>query len=146
MEWAEVATRLAASRNYWLGTTSRSGAPHAAPGWGVIVGQTLHLYSERRTVKARNIAADPRVVVHLESADDVVIVRGTAEDLGTPADVPEVVAALAAKYPDPADRPYLPDADPDFDVVYAIRPHTARRGGSATTRLRSAAGPGDRGR
>jgi len=86
---------------------------------------TLHLYSERRTAKARNIAADPRVVVHLESADDVLIVRGTAEDLGTPADVPEVVAALAAKYTDPADRPYLPDADPDFDVVYAIRPHTA---------------------
>jgi len=125
MEWAEVAARLAASRNYWLGTTSRSGAPHAAPVWGVVVGQTLHLYSERRTAKARNIAADPRVVVHLESADDVLIVRGTAEDLGTPGDVPEVVAALAAKYADPTDRPYLPDADPDFDVVYAIRPHTA---------------------
>ena len=91
----------------------------------MVVGPTLHLYSERRTAKARNIAADPRVVVHLESADDVLIVRGTAEDLGTPADVPEVVAALAAKYADPADRPYLPDADPDFDVVYAIRPHTA---------------------
>jgi hypothetical protein len=54
MEWAEVAARLAASRNYWLGTTSPSGAPHAAPVWGVVVGQTLHLYSERRTAKARN--------------------------------------------------------------------------------------------
>ena len=125
MEWAEVSARLAPARSYWLGTTSPSGAPHAAPVWGVVVGQTLHLYSERRTAKARNIAADPRVVVHLESAEDVMIVRGTAEDLGTPADVPEVVAALAAKYADPADRQYLPDADPDFDVVYAIRPHTA---------------------
>src|SRR5690348_17275954 len=115
MDWAEVAARLAASRNYWLGTTFPSGAPHAAPVWGVVVGQTLHLYSERRTAKARNIAADPRVVVHPESADDVLIVWGTAEDLGTPADVPEVVAALAAKYTDPADQPYLPDADPDFD-------------------------------
>ena len=36
-------------------------------------------YSERRTVKARNLAADPRVVVHLESGEDVVVVRGTAE-------------------------------------------------------------------
>ena len=43
---------------------------------------TLYLYSERRTVKARNLAADPRLVLHLESAEDVVIVRGTAEDLG----------------------------------------------------------------
>jgi PPOX class probable F420-dependent enzyme len=125
MDWPEVAVRLAASRAYWLGTTLPSGAPHAAPVWGVVTGQTLYLYSERRTVKARNIAADPRVVVHLESGDDVLIVRGTAEDLGRPADVPEVVAALAAKYTAPGDRPYLPDADPDFDVVYAIRPRSA---------------------
>jgi len=86
---------------------------------------TLYLYSERRTVKARNLAADPRVVVHLESGDDVVIVRGTAEDLGTPAQVPEVVAALSQKYTGAGDRQYLPDADPDFDVVYAVRPQSA---------------------
>ena len=125
LNWPEVAAGLAAARNYWLGTTSPSGAPHAAPVWGVVAGQTLYLYSERGTVKARNIAADPRVVVHLESGDDVLIVRGTAEDLGRPADVPEVVAALAAKYTAPGDQPYLPDADPDFDVVYAVRPRSA---------------------
>lgn len=125
MDWPEVAARLAASRNYWLGTTSPSGAPHAAPVWGVVTSQTLYLYSERSTVKARNIAADPRVVVHLESGDDVVIVRGIAEDLGGPADMAEVVAALAAKYTAPGDRQYLPDADPDFDVVYAVRPRSA---------------------
>jgi len=121
----------------------------------VVVGPTLHLYSERRTAKARNIAADPRVVVHLESADDVLIVRGTAQDLGPPADVPEVVAALAAKYTDPADRPYLPDADPDFDVVYAIRPHTAMAWAAGRLRglaaplarvIAAAARPGDLGR
>ena len=125
MDWPEVATRLAASRNYWLGTTTPSGAPHAAPVWGVVAGQTLYLYSERSTVKARNIAADSRVVVHLESGDDVLIVRGTAEDLGSPADVPEVVAALAAKYTAPGDQQYLPDADPAFDLVYAVRPRSA---------------------
>ena len=65
------------------------------------------------------------MVVHLESGEDVVIVRGTAEDLGRPAQVPEVVAALSAKYTGEGDRQYLPDADPDFDVVYALRPHSA---------------------
>ena len=125
LSWAEVAGRLAAARNYWLNTTTPSGSPHAAPVWGAVAGQTLYLYSERSTVKARNIAADPRVVVHLESGDDVVIVRGTAEELGVPAQVPEVVAALAAKYTAPGDRQYLPDADPGFDVVYAIRPRSA---------------------
>ena len=124
MDWPQVAARLAAARNYWLGTTAPTGAPHAAPVWGVVAGQPLYLYSERSMVKARNIAADPRVVVHLESGDDVLVVRGTAEDLGTPADVPEVVAALAAKYTAPGDRQYLPDADPAFDV-YAVRPRSA---------------------
>jgi PPOX class probable F420-dependent enzyme len=125
MAWAEVAGRLAPARTYWLGTTTPSGAPHAAPVWGAVTGGTLYLYSERRTVKARNLAADPRVVVHLESGEDVLIVRGVAEDRGPPAANPDVVAALSAKYTRPEDQPYLPSADPDFDVVYAIRPASA---------------------
>jgi hypothetical protein len=127
MTWSEVSELLAAARNYWLITTTADGAPHAAPVWGVVVSETLYLYSERRTVKARNLASDPRVVVHLESAEDVLIVRGIAEDLGTPAEVPSVVEALAAKYADPLDRRYLPDADPDFDVIWSIRPSAAMR-------------------
>src|SRR5580700_11827425 len=125
MTWTEVAERLSAARNYWLGSTTASGAPHAAPVWGAVTGETLYLYSERSTVKARNLAIDPRVVVHLESGEDVLIVHGLAEDLGPPAEVPSVVAALAAKYTRPQDRQYLPDADPGFDVVYALRPRSA---------------------
>ncbi len=125
MTWDEIARRLSAARTYWLATTLPSGAPHAAPVWGVVCGQTLYLYSERSTVKARNLAMDPRVIVHLESGEDVLIVRGIAEDVGEPSRVPAVVAALAAKYTRPGDRQYLPGADPDFDVVYAIRPSSA---------------------
>ncbi len=125
VSWREVAIRLAAARGYWLCTTAPSGAPHAAPVWGVLIDDVLYLYSERRTLKARNLAANPRVVVHLDNADDVVIVRGTAEDLGTPAQVPAVGAGLSAKYTGEGDRQYLPEADPAFDVVYAIRPRSA---------------------
>jgi len=125
MTWGEIAEGLSGARNYWLGTTTPSGAPHAAPVWGVVADGRLYFYSERSTVKARNLAADPRVIVHLESAEDVLIVRGVADDLGTPAQVPSVVAALAAKYTRPEDRQYLPGADPDFDVVYALRPRSA---------------------
>jgi hypothetical protein len=125
MSWAEVAERLAAARSYWLGTTTVNGAPHAAPVWGAVVDGTLYLYSERSTVKARNLAADPRVVVHLESAEDVLIVHGVAEDAGAPAQLPAVVDALVAKCPRPQDRQYVPDADPAFDVVWVIRPQSA---------------------
>src|SRR6185312_13024686 len=71
MTWTEVADKLAGARTYWMGSTTASGAPHAAPVWGVVTGETLYLYSERSTVKARNLAGDPRVVVHLESGEDV---------------------------------------------------------------------------
>lgn len=125
VSWAEIVSRLAAARNYWLGTTTLSGAPHAVPVWGVFVGETLHIYTERRTVKARNISSDSRVVIHLESGEDVLIVRGTAVDIGMPSDVPSVVAALAAKYTAPGDEDYLPVPGSGFDVVYAIKPVSA---------------------
>lgn len=125
MSWGEVSGRLAAARNYWLGTTMPSGAPHVVPVWGVVTARTLFLYSERATVKARNLAADARCVIHLESGDEVLIVHGVAEDLGEPSQVPSVVAALASKYTRPEDQQYLPGADPAFDVVYAIRPRSA---------------------
>jgi hypothetical protein len=65
------------------------------------------------------------VVVNLESGDEVVIVRGTAYDLGTPAQVPEVVAAFAAKYTEPDDLQWLPEADPSVDLVARIAPSVA---------------------
>src|SRR5262245_39298022 len=125
LTWSEVAQRLAPARSYWLVTVSATGAPHAAPVWGVVVDEDLYLYTERSTVKARNVAENPRIVVHLESGEDVVIVHGQAEDLGHPATIGDVVAALAAKYPHPDDAQYLPSEDPDFDVLYVIRPHRA---------------------
>jgi hypothetical protein len=57
VSWPEVAARLAAARSYWLCSTMPSGAPHAAPVWGVVSNHVLYLYSERRTMKARNLAA-----------------------------------------------------------------------------------------
>jgi len=123
--WPEVAARLGTARSYWLGSTTASGWPHAVPVWGVVVDEVLYLYGERGTVKGRNLAADPRIVLHLADTEDVVIVRGRVEDLGHPADRPDVVRALAEKYDAPADRGYLPDADDDFDVVYALRPASA---------------------
>jgi PPOX class probable F420-dependent enzyme len=125
LTWSEVSGRLASARSYWLVTVSAGGAPHAAPVWGVVVEENLFVYTERSTVKAGNLAANPRVVVHLESAEDVVIVHGRAEDLGHPSETGDVVAALAAKYPDPGDAQYLPSEDPDFDVLYVIRPERA---------------------
>ena len=125
LTWPEVASRLAPWRSYWLGTTTPSGAPHAAPVWGAVLDDVFYVFSDRSTVKSRNIAAEPRVIVHLESGEEVLIVRGIADDVGGPAELPDVVACFAAKYTGRDDRQYLPGVDPAADVIYALRPRSA---------------------
>jgi hypothetical protein len=93
--------------------------------WGAVVSRDLYFFSERRTVKARHVAANPRVAVHLESAEDVVIVQGMLGDLGMPRAYSDVMRALEVKYASPEDARYLPTADPDFDVLWRLRPHRA---------------------
>jgi hypothetical protein len=124
-DWADIATRLAPARNYWLGSTTAGGAPHVAPVWGAVVDDQLFVYTDRGTAKAWNIVHDPRVVIHLESAEDVVIVHGRMIDAGRPRDVSAVVDALSVKYDAPGDDQYLPRADEAFDVLYLLRPERA---------------------
>lgn len=95
--------------------------PSGVPSWG----DDLYFFSERRTAKARYVAANPQVVVHLESAEDVVIVNGHLEDVGVPQQHPDVLRALEAKYSSPEDAQYLPTADPDFDVLWLLHPTRA---------------------
>jgi hypothetical protein len=125
LAWAAVAAQLNAARIYWLSTVARGGGPHVSPVWGVVVGEVWFGYSERHTVKARNLAADSRMSVHLAGGEDVLIVYGRLQDLGRPQVRPDVVAAFDAKYAGPEDRPFLPSTDPDFDVLYALEPRSA---------------------
>jgi hypothetical protein len=78
LAWKDAAGQLATARNYWVGTTRPDGRPHLMPVWGLWVLERLYFGTDRRSRKARNLAANSAVVVHLESADDVVIVEGEA--------------------------------------------------------------------
>ena len=123
--WDEVAARLARARIYWMHTTGTDGAPHASPVWGVVHEGVLFTYTFRSSVKARDLASDPRVVVHLESGSDVTIVHGVAVDVGVPTGLPEVVEAFGSKYSEAHEVPFLPSSDPSFDVMYSISPRRA---------------------
>ena len=81
MTWDWVRDQMATSRNYWIGSTRPDGKPHAAPVWGVWVDDTLYFSTGRTSRKARNLAANPAVVVHLESGDETVILEGAVEPL-----------------------------------------------------------------
>lgn len=110
LHWDEIVERFGAAQNWWVATAGSSG-PHTVPVWGVAVEGALHFYGEPSSVRSRNLAADPRVALHLESGSDVLIVHGTAP-AGAPArESAAVVAAYAAKYTHPTDLPYLPDAE-----------------------------------
>ena len=76
--WSHAVERLTSARNYWLATCRPSGAPHTTPVWGIWLDDALYLDGPRETRWGRNIAANPRVSVHLESADDALIVEGVA--------------------------------------------------------------------
>lgn len=107
LPWSFVTGRMEGSRNYWVCTTRADGRPHAMPVWGVWVDDTLFFSTSGQSVKARNLARDSRVVVHLESGDEAVIMEGVADD----AELADgrhtrVVEAYASKYDmTPADLP-----------------------------------------
>ncbi len=107
LPWSFASQQLAAARNYWISTTRPDGRPHAAPVWGVWLDETLYFGTAPRSVKARNLAANPALVVHLESGDDVVILEGTAQWLTffDPEQWELIAQQYAAKYdgfrPDP---------------------------------------------
>jgi PPOX class probable F420-dependent enzyme len=95
MSWQWAAERLEAARNYWLGTTKRDGAPHAMPVWGLWLDGAVVFSTAPNSLKARNFARDPRVVVHVDAADDIVILEGEVERI----ELDEAMAELyAAKY------------------------------------------------
>ncbi|WP_375499002.1 pyridoxamine 5'-phosphate oxidase family protein [uncultured Jatrophihabitans sp.] len=125
MTWPSIAERLAPARSYWLNTVDRDGGPHVVPVWGAVLSGVWYSYTERSTSRARNLAGDPRVAVHLDDAEDVLIVHGTLVDIGPPNGRSDVVKAFAAKYTRPDDVPFLPSSDPAFDVLVALRPTRA---------------------
>jgi hypothetical protein len=80
MKWADVEKQLTDSHNYWICTTRADGRPHAMPVWGFYVDGAVFFGTGRTTLKAKNIARNPNIVVHLESGDDAVILECTVEE------------------------------------------------------------------
>jgi PPOX class probable F420-dependent enzyme len=130
LPWSWAVERLTHGRNYWICTTRADGSPHAMPVWGLWRGDAVVFSTSPSSAKARNLAHDPRVVVHLESGDEAVILEGEAERISIDAAAAD---AYEEKY---AFRPNPDDADALWLRVrprraYALResdfPNTATR-------------------
>jgi hypothetical protein len=113
-EWARE--RLAGSRNYWVCTTRGDGRPHAIPVWGLWLEGAVVFSTDPESVKGRNLAARPEIVIHLESGDEAVIVEGRAERL--------TVAGIPATFVDDYEAKYghrVDTSNPGF-AFYRVAP------------------------
>jgi hypothetical protein len=77
--WSWVRDRFTAETNYWVSTTGPDGGSHVRPVWGVFVEDRIHFGGGPRTRWSRNLAANPRASVHLESGSQVVIAEGPVD-------------------------------------------------------------------
>ena len=98
LSWGHVVERMSVARNYWLATVRPDGRPHSVPVWGVWVEDRLHFGGGRSTRKARNLVANPNVVAHSESGENVVILEGVAQEVTDPALQELIDDAYEAKY------------------------------------------------
>ena len=78
LTWDWVDRQMHAARNYWVCTVCADGRPHSVPVWGAWVDGVVYFGTDRQAVKARNIARDGRIVLHLGSGDETVIFEGRA--------------------------------------------------------------------
>jgi len=98
LEWSRVSKQMAQARNYWIITTRADRRPHAAPVWGIWLDEIFYLSTGARSVKAKNLARNPALVVHLESGDDAVILEGIAERVRDAATLARFNQAYGKKY------------------------------------------------
>ncbi len=127
LPWSWATERLTAARNYWICTTRPDGRPHAIPVWGVWLDGALYFSTGRQTRKARNISANPEIVVHLESGDEAVILEGAVREIADASLLAAADAAYAAKYIDRETGKgfhIIPEAGNDSGV-YVLRPRLA---------------------
>jgi general stress protein 26 len=117
LPFSHAEARLTNSRNYWICTARPDGRPHSIPVWGFWVDGALFFGTARASRKARNLAQNPAVSIHLESGDDVIILEGNAVevDLTDKSRLPPLDAASRAKYKMPL------MATPEV-VLYSVRP------------------------
>jgi hypothetical protein len=122
LPWSFASQLMAVARNYWIGSTRPDGRPHAAPVWGVWLDEVFYFGTGPGSVKARNLAVNPAMVVHLESGDEVVILEGEAQWLTEidPALWQRIADQYAAKY-----EGFRPDPPSTQGPFVALRPTTA---------------------
>jgi len=100
-----------------VSTTRKDGRPHSVPVWGIWLDNSFYFETTPSTVKGRNLARNPSIVVHTQDGYDTVIVEGTVSREKNPEVMRRLKKGYKAKYD------YTPDwARPGGDSVYRVEP------------------------
>jgi PPOX class probable F420-dependent enzyme len=125
LPWSWAAERLAGNRNFWVVTVSAEGRPHALPVWGAW-NDDDHRFAFScgpNARKARNLGANPAVVVMNDDTVECVSIEGRAQ-LVEDRDRQETwIARYLEKY-----RPIQADLSADFlreNLVFEVVPERA---------------------
>ncbi|HEX4906409.1 MAG TPA: pyridoxamine 5'-phosphate oxidase family protein, partial [Acidimicrobiales bacterium] len=105
LPWSWAAERLETERSYWVVTVTGRGRPHARPVWGVFFEGALHL--SIGAAGFRKGESSREVSVHVDSAVDVVIVDGVAEQILDAATRQRAAAVFNPKYELAADADFV---------------------------------------
>ena len=81
LPWSWAEDRLAGRHIWWLATTRADGSPHLIPIWAVWLGDGAAFSTDEKSLKARNIAREPRVSITPERGTQSVIIEGVVESL-----------------------------------------------------------------
>jgi uncharacterized pyridoxamine 5'-phosphate oxidase family protein len=106
--WEVSSGKMAAARNYWVATADLHGNPHSSPIWGVWMDDRLYFGMDTTSRKARNVAANSRAVIHLESGDDVVLLHCDVATEDDPAVKERVFHTYREKYSMPDNFSFEP--------------------------------------
>lgn len=122
--------RLDVAQCTWLSTVRASGRPHMVPMWHVLIGNRFYLVARENSVKVRNVARTPHVVVTLPDPDDVAIVDGWAIE------APHLLELVAPRFVEKYDwDPRTDQTYPGTQTVLEITPTVVRAWGEDETSM-----------
>ena len=108
-------SRLRDEQNLWLATTRPDGRPHLTPIWFVYVDDRFYVCTSSKAVKARNVRANAKASVALESGSQPMIAEGDARVLSRPYP-PSVAAEFERKFD------WDLDSEPEYDALIEVAP------------------------
>ena len=118
--WKQANKKLHNEKVYWVSTASKNGDPHAVPVWGVWINESFYFETNPKSSKGRNLAANPKIVFHLQDGMETVIVKGSAKREKDQRKLQMLRAEYLRKYD------YKPDWSNDQNqIVFRVTPRIA---------------------